>query len=83
VAGVEEMNLGVREVTSEGARAVRPEDLVVLAPHDEGRRLVIAEVLLESRILVDVEAIVAEQRELDVLVARTIEQRLVEHPRVG
>ena len=59
------------------------EDLVVLAPHGERRRLVRAEVLLERGIEIEVEPVVPEQRQLDLLVAAALEAGLVERPRIG
>ena len=63
-----------------GRCAVGGEDLVVLAPHDQGRRLPLAEERLEFRIERDVRSVVEEEVELDVLVARAVEQRLVVAP---
>ena len=58
-------------------RAVGGEDLVVLAPDDQRRRLAFAEERLECGIERHVGAVVVEQVELDVVVARPVEQRLV------
>ena len=80
MAGIEEMQFGVRQVAQVGRRAVGGKDLVVLAPHDQRRRLPLAEERLKFRIERNVRSVVEEQVELDVLVARAVEQRLVVAP---
>jgi hypothetical protein len=74
--GVEEMQLGVRQVSKIGRRAVGRKNLVVLAPDDQRRRLALAKECLKLRIERDVRSIIEEEVELDVLVSGTIEQRL-------
>ena len=66
-----------------GMRAVGGKDLVVLAPDDQRRRLIFAEVCLHGRIERQVGPVVVEEIHLDLGVARPIEQRLVVHPVVG
>ena len=78
--GVDEMQFGVRQVLKIGRRAVGGEDLVVLAPDDQRRRLALAKERLEFRIERDVGSIVEEEVELDVLVSGAIEQRLIVAP---
>jgi hypothetical protein len=74
--GVEEMQLGVRQVSKIGRRAVGRKNLVVLAPDDQRRRLALAKECLKLRIEPDVRSIIEEEVELDVVVSGTIEQRL-------
>ena len=59
------------------------EDFVVLAPHDQHRRLVLAEVLLPARIQRWVAAIAEEQVELNFVVTFAIEQELIFGRTVG
>ena len=53
------------------------EDLIVLAPGDQHRRLVLAEILLPLRIQRRVAAVAEEQVELDLVVALAVKQELV------
>lgn len=50
VAGVDEVKLQILQVAAIGLRAFGREDNVVLAPDDEGGRLVPAEILLPFRV---------------------------------
>ena len=81
MARVEQMQLGLGQVAQIGARTVGGEDLVVLAPDDQRRRLLFAEELVEARIEVDVGSVVIEQIELNLHVAGSIQQRLIVQPR--
>src|SRR5919109_711582 len=83
VAGIEKMNLRVRDVALVGRGTGCDEDGIVLAPNDQRRRLALAEVGLPLRIQRDVGAVVIEQVELDLRVARAVEQRLVHRPGIG
>lgn len=49
VAGVEQVQPGLGQVAQIGGGAFRRKDLVVLAPDDEHRRLVLAEIRLTRR----------------------------------
>src|SRR5271165_2593757 len=80
MAGVDEVKLDLRKVALVRMRPVRRENLVVLAPHDQRGRLVLAEVRLSGRIKRQVGAIVIEDVHLNVSVARTIQQRLIVNP---
>jgi hypothetical protein len=80
VSRVEQVQLGVRQILQVGARTLRREDHVVLAPHDQRRRLPLAEELLELRIQRGIRAVVVEEIELNLDVAGTIEQRLILDP---
>src|SRR5512147_1294036 len=64
-------------------RTVSGEDLVVLAPDDQRRRPMLAEKSLNGGIKRQVGPIVVEDVELNVGVARPIEQRLIMNPIVG
>ena len=74
------MELGFREVAKVGTSPGCREDLVILAPHDQGRRLALAKERLKFGIQRYVAALVVEKVELDVSVARPIEQGLILHP---
>src|SRR6266478_9154039 len=67
MAGVEEANGRTGNVAPEGFGAGRQKERIVLAPHRQERRLVCAEVVLESRIERDVALVVAEQVQLDIV----------------
>src|ERR1700758_2656444 len=77
MAGVEEADYGVRDVALERLGTRRQEERIVLAPHREERRLVVAEALLEGRIERDVALVVAEQIELQLGHARSGEIEIV------
>jgi hypothetical protein len=77
---VEEVQLRVGQVAQERPCARGGKDRVVRAPDDQRRRLVLAEEGLEARVKRDVGAIVVEEVELDLDVARPVEQRLVVDP---
>src|SRR5262245_21539729 len=64
VSGLEERDLRVLDVTLERRRACGYEERVSVAPDGEQRRLVLAKVLLELRIHVDVARVVEEQVQL-------------------
>src|SRR5262249_29144812 len=78
VAGVEEANLSVWNVTLESLGARREEKWVVLAPSCQKRRLMLAKIGLEFGIQRDVAPIVAEQVELHFIRARSCEIEVVE-----
>src|SRR6266446_5866811 len=78
MADVEEPYLSVAVVALERLRARRQEERVVLAPHRKQRGPVRAEVVLELRVQRDIAGVVAEQVQLDLVVAGPREQRRVE-----
>src|SRR5688572_27693266 len=80
MSGVEQMQFGPREILEVRTCAVRREDHVVLAPDDQRRRLTLAEELLELRVQAQVRAVVVEQVELDLDIARAVQQRLIVQP---
>src|SRR5262249_62215801 len=65
MAGVEEVELGVAKVALVRVRTVGGEDRVVLAPDDQRRRPVLAEIGLNGGIEGHVGAVVVEEVELD------------------
>src|SRR5271156_112290 len=77
------MELGFGEVAEVGTGPKCRKDLVVLTPHNQRSRLVLAKERLKVRIQGHVGPIVVEEVELDVSVAGPIEQGLVVHPVVG
>src|SRR4029077_14212181 len=71
VAGIEQVDLGVRIVAFEGLGPGGQEERVVLAPNRKKRRLPGADVFLEFGIERDIALVVAEQIELDFVIARS------------
>src|SRR6202007_2649075 len=69
VAGVEQVELYRLEVSLVRLGPGRREDLVVPAPHNQHRRLVLPEVLLPLRVERRVTAVAQKQVELDLVVA--------------
>lgn len=61
---------------------VRGEDVVVLAPHDQRRRLIFTEVRLPGRVPAGVAPVVVEQRQHDLLVAMSVQEAPVHVPPV-
>src|SRR5262249_48488763 len=74
------MQLCLRIVTQERFRSWRGEDRVVLAPHRQHGRPLVAEILMPLRAELWSDAGVIEEVELDAIVARSIETRLIEGP---
>ena len=82
VAGVEQVELHRLEVSLVRLGPGRREDLVVPAPHNEHRWLVLPEVLLPLRVERRVTPVAQKQVELDLVVAFAIQQILVRGPAV-
>jgi hypothetical protein len=82
VAGIDQVDIDVLKVPRIGQRARRREERVVPTPDHQRRGLVLAEIRPPERILCEVVAVVVEQVELDLRIARTVEEILVERPRV-
>src|SRR5262249_48475910 len=80
MTGVEQVNLGVRIVASEGPGARRQEERVVLAPYREQGWPAGADVLLESRVERNVALIVAEKVQLDLVITGTRKQCGIQSP---
>src|SRR5262245_60631881 len=83
VAGIEQVDFGLWIVAFEGFRASRQKERIVLAPHGKKRWPLCAKVLLEFGVERDVALVVAEQVELDLVIAGQGEQRRVEGPSIG
>ena len=62
---------------------LRRKDVVVLAPHHERRGLVRPEVGLPRGVEREIGPVVVEQSQLDLLVARAVQQELVRDPEAG
>jgi hypothetical protein len=82
VAGVQQVQLNVLQITLVGRRTIGDEDLVILAPQYEHCRLVLAEVGLPLRIERHIGPVVVEEIELNLLVTGAIEEGLIVSPRV-
>src|SRR4051794_9817095 len=80
MTGVEKVKFGIRQVSKIWPCAISRENLVVLAPHDQCWRLMFTEKGMEFRIERDVSTVIVEQIQLDVFIARTIQQHLVMEP---
>lgn len=83
MAGVEQVQFGIRQVPQVGTCAGGGKDFVVLAPYQQCRGLVLAEELVETRIEIDVGAVVVEKIELYFGISRTFQEQLVEYPGSG
>ena len=83
VSGVEQVKIQILQISLIGLSAGRGEDLIVLPPDDEHRRLVLAEIGVPFRVERRVAAVAIEQRQLDLGVPRPVEERLVDVPVVG
>ena len=60
------MDLGLRKIALVGLRAGRDKEWIVLAPNRQQRRLVLAEILLETRVERDSRPIAQHEVELDI-----------------
>ena len=72
VSGVDQLHLRLRVVAVERCCTRRYENLIVLAPHGEGRWLILAEVRLEIGVESDIRLVIVENVQLDVFVARAV-----------
>ena len=77
VAGIEQVELQRLQVSLVRLSPCGRKDLVVLAPDDQHRRLVLAEILLPLRIQRRVAAVAEKHVELNLVVAWSVEQELV------
>src|SRR6266481_9227936 len=82
VPGVEKAEDRSRNVALECLRAGRQEERIVLAPHGEERRLVSAEIGLESRVERDVALVIAEQVQLHFIRTRARQIEVVQRPTI-
>ena len=78
--GFEEVDLGVWIIPLEGLRPGRQEERIVLAPYRKDRRTPGAEVVLEFGIERDVALIIAEQVELNLVIAGAAQRRASRRP---
>ncbi|EGX99514.1 hypothetical protein AZA_38179 [Nitrospirillum viridazoti Y2] len=79
VAGVQQMHLGVGVVPAIGVSTRRQEEGIVTAPDGQQRRPLFREIGLEGGVEGDVAGVVQEQVQLDFVVARAAQQRMVQH----
>src|SRR5262245_17257509 len=82
VAGVEQVELDRLEVALVRLGPGRRKDLVVGAPHNQHRRLVLPEIVLPLRVERRVTPVAQKQVELDLVVVLAIQQILVSGPAV-
>src|SRR4051812_41860859 len=83
MAGIEQADLRIREITLERLRARGEESSVVLAPDREQRRPARTQELLILWILLDIGPVVGEQVELEFVIARARQQGIVERKAFG
>src|SRR6516164_1783870 len=76
----EQMDLGIRIVLPERLGTGGQEKRIVLAPHGQQRRPLRTEILLEFGIKRDITLVVAEQIELDFVIAGSGKERGIESP---
>src|SRR4051812_8049499 len=70
VPGVEEADIGVRNIALERFGSRGQEERIVLAPHRQQRRLAISEIGVEVRVESDIAGIVEQQIELRLMRSR-------------
>src|SRR6516162_8205755 len=76
----EQMDLGIRIVLPERLGAGGQEKRIILTPHGQQRRPLRTEILLEFGIKRDITLVVAEQIELDFVIAGSGKERGIESP---
>src|SRR5262249_60398974 len=77
---IEQMHLGIRNILPERLGAGGQEKRIVLAPYGQQRRALRPEVLLEFGIERDVTLVVAEQIEVDLVLAGASKERGIGGP---
>src|SRR5262249_33725801 len=77
VAGIEQVKLRLRKISEIGCRPRRREDWLFLPPEDKDGWLTRGEVLLPLRIERRIGPVVQKEIELDLVVARAVEQELI------
>src|SRR5215471_8776068 len=82
MTGFEQVDLGIRIVLPECLGAGGHEKRIVLAPHGQQRRPLCTEILLEFGIERDITLVVAEQIELDLVIAGSGKECSIESPGV-
>src|SRR5262249_31598161 len=83
VTGIKQMDLTRWQIATKCRRPGRCKDWIILSPHGQQRRLMLAEVLLPLWIAFRIRAIVLEERQLDLGVAWTIQSPLIKGPGIG
>jgi hypothetical protein len=83
VASVEQVKLEILQVTLVRMGSLSRKNVIVLAPNDQRRRLMLTQVGLPLWIEAWITAVVQEHRKLDRLIALAIKQRLDMSPCVG
>lgn len=82
MAGVQNVDLGIRNVAGIGQSSRHREGRIVAAPQDERRRLVGSQPVLPLGIGGDVGAVVVEQVGLDLALSRTRQEGVLVRPAV-
>ena len=82
VAGIQQVELGIRHVPQVCASARRNKDRIVLAPHDKRRWLRFSQELLPARVRIQIRLIVLEKLHLDQAVLWRLQTGDVVCPRV-
>jgi hypothetical protein len=77
VAGINQMQFRVREISLVGLGPFDGEERVVLSPENQHSRLLVAKVFMPTVVERDIRLIVVKKVELNCRVARTIEEKLV------
>src|SRR6516164_1257547 len=78
----EQMDLGIWNVLFERLGTGGQKKWIVLAPHGQQRRPLRPEILLEFGIERDIALVIAEQIELDFVIAGSGKERRIESPRI-
>ncbi len=80
VSGVQEMRLQILQVAAVGRSAFWWKDEIVFSPHNQSRRLILAEEILKFRVQRDVGAVVVHEVHLDIAVSGAVETNLIKRP---
>jgi hypothetical protein len=83
VACINQMNLGFGKIFLESFGSLSGEDRIVLPLDDQGGKLVLAKRLLKRGIHFHVVAVVTKEVELNLVIAGSVQTRLVVAPRIG
>src|SRR5262249_35598349 len=80
MARVEKMELCAGNISFKEFSTLHREDSIVFAPRDQRRGLMFTEVLLPLVVNIQISLRVVENRQLDILVSRSVLVGLVDHP---
>ncbi len=80
MAGIEQVKLDVFEIPFVRMGPFSREDVIILSPHDERGRLVLTKLGLPLRVMCGISAVIVKQLELDIFVAGTILEILIDDP---